>query len=743
MLIRKIQIIRVETLMRRILAFILIGLISTPLKAGDSRLTFDDIFKNNIFHTADIGRITWIPGQDAYAFTKLDTVNKGYNVLSVDLVKNDTTVLVPSSALFIDDSPVAVQSFSFSKTGELILIQKSVHRIWRRSRSGTYAIYYRTSGKLLDLCPDEELRNVKISPDETQVAYVKSDNNIYVFNLKAKRERRLTRDGSETILNGHPGWLYEEEFSLVDGYRWSPDSKSIAFWREDQSMVKQFTIIDNTEYYPEPQSIYYPKAGETNPVMKIGIVGVTSGRIRWIDGGSDPDVYFPRMDWVAPEKSTDGKAKLAVPWLNRRQNDLQLWLVNPQTGKYKIVFEDQDPAWVDVNDDTHFLPAGDILLTSSRSGFRHIYRLSVSSGNLEQLTRGDWDVTSVVRVDEASGFIYFYGRRDGRINQTVYRVPIAGGEIEKITADIGWNRADFSPTGNCFILNYSSATSPPDYYLCDAEGRRLRVMKESDREQFKPYVFSKTEFMTIPTKDGKELDARIIKPRNFNPAKSYPIIINGYGMPGSKMVNNVWGGSGYYLNQLFAQAGYCVFSVDNRHTSGMGKANEDLGYGDIGKWLIKDHENALDYLGSLGFVDTSRVGVWGWSGGGYFTSLAMTKSPKYFDVGVAIAPVTDWKYYDTAYTERYMDLPRTNPDGYAASSALTHANQLRGKLLLIHGGADDNVHAQNTMVLINELVREGKAVDQFIYPGRNHGIYGGGATYYVFHQLLDYFLNNL
>lgn len=714
--------------------FIMISL----MLAQDSTLTFDKIFKDHVFKTARMEHYTWFPYEDAYLITEKDTSNNGTNFYKVNMVEEDTILFIPSAVTSGDDAPKMMMNYTLSPDGKKLLAQTSMRRIWRHSRAGQFIVIDTETNAIQYIAPGEELRNVKFSPNNQFIAYVKNDNNIYIRDLIKQKEKQITKDGSETILNGHPGWVYEEEFRLYDGYRWSPDSKYIAFWREDQSMVKQFYILHEMDTYPEVESIYYPKAGEKNPVMKIGVASTKWGRIRWMDLGENTDVYFPRMDWISAPNSRDGKQKLVITWLNRKQDHLELWLTDPRKGQHDVIYTDDDTCFLEITNNTRYLDGGDILLTSERSGFQHLYRLNPQTKKLTQLTNGDWDVSEIIFLRDNT--VYFYGTKDGATNRNVYTVSLEGGPITRITEGDGTHSVNFTALGDVFVHRYSAWNQVPVVTLRQFDGTLIRLLEETDTTAFKAYGFVTPELMKIPTPDGLVLDGMMIKPPDFDPSRQYPIIINGYGMPGTKIVINRWGSN---LSQLLAKEEYLVFSFDSRHQSGYGKARINLGYGDIGKWLIQDHQYALEYLGSLGYVDTSRVGAWGWSGGGYFTTMALTKAPEYFDVGVAVAPVTDWKYYDTIYTERYMNTPQDNPEGYKSASAFTYADQLKGKLLMIHGSADDNVHVQNTTALVNEFIRLGKDVDEFIYPDRNHGIYGGGATYHVFKQLYDYFLENL
>ncbi len=704
--------------------------------AQDSTLTFDKIYRDRVFSNARMERFTWFPGEDAYLITEQDTSNGGRTFLKVNMVENDTLEFISSDMTSGENALQMMMNFTFSNDGRYLLSQVSMRRIWRHSRAGKFILIDTETNTYHDIGSGDDLRNVKFSPTGTHIAYVKDDNNIYVWSIQKQKEKQITKDGSNTILNGHPGWVYEEEFRLYDGYRWSPDGKYIAYWREDQSMVKQFHMTrEVSDTYSEVESIYYPKAGEANPYMKIGVVSIGWGRIRWIDLGEETDRYIPAMEWIT---LLDGKQQLVITVLNRKQNHVEWMMVDPKTNDSAVIYSESDTCFVEMRQDEVITDTGLIYFVSERSGYNHLYRLNPPNSEFVQLTGGNWDIRDLLGVynDKA----YFYGYKDGLTNRHLYSVSLKSGELRKISDLDGTHTATITPSGGYYVHRYSSWETPPVVSLRNIEGELVRIIEETDRQQYDQFGTLQTDLIEFVTPDGLALSGALIKPPNFDPTKSYPVIVNDYGMVGAKRVANRWIGN---INRLLATSGYLVFSMDTRHSLGYGKENINRGYGDIGKWLIQDNLYALDYLGSLGYVDTTRVGAWGWSGGGYFAALALTKTPEAFDVGVAVAPVTDWKYYDSIYTERYMGHPEDNPDGYTSASVFTYADQLKGKLLLLHGAADDNVHAQNTTALANEFVRLGKDVDVFIYPERNHGIYGRGATYHVFKQIYDYFTENL
>jgi len=408
-----------------------------------------------------------------------------------------------------------------------------------------------------------------------------------------------------------------------------------------------------------------------------------------------------------------------------------------------LIIEDVDSAWVDVHENPLFLTDGSFLFTSERSGYRHIFYAASDGTIISQVTDGEWEVKRLVDVDEEFGKIYFTANRESILEQHFYSVNPDGNGLLQLTSGPGWHSPQLSPTKSYFIDSYSSSKIPQRILLKTIQGETVRVMVETDMEPYLEYDFTYPEFFDFTTADGVTLKGMITLPWNFDEEKKYPIIINGYGLAGSQMAADWWGGRNYLWHQYMAQNGHIIVSINNRQTGGRGKAFKNLGYRDLGKWLINDHIEAVNYLGKFPYADTNRVGVWGWSGGGYFTALALTKGADYFTTGVSIAPVTDWRLYDTAYTERYMGLLSENEAGYDTASVLTYIDQFKGKLLLVHGTGDDNVHAQNTLWLMDKFIESGKQVDMLFYPSRSHGIHGDNATYHLYSRMAEYFFENL
>ena len=706
---------------------------------GNKKLTLADVTGKSPFETASLGRITWIPDEDAFIVRHDGALKK------VDVVSGDTTIFMDSTSFMLSDPeftqapwrPDFVPStFSFSEDGSKILFLSERKQIWRRSYFGTFWVMDAASGEIQSVSKDNsDLRNVKFSPDGSKVAYVRKDNNIYVFNLKSKREKKLTRTGSEVILNGHWGWVYEEEFGSFDGYRWSPDSKSIAYWEEDQSAVPIFKLIHELDLYPTLEEIRYPKAGETNPTMRIGIVSVNGGRTKWLDIGDNYDTYYPWLKW------TDYNELIAMQ-MNRKQNEWTLLTIPVKRGKTAYGLKETDPnGWVSLHRQYHFLENGNILWMSERSGWNHLYINNPDGKQIRRLTSGNWEVTRIVHIDEESGITYFMANKDSVTGSRLYSVDFDGKNLSLLTPEPGMHSVSVTPSGEYFIDAFSSVSHPRKIILKNMDGSAVRVLAETDKTQYEEYGWSLPQFLQFKTQDGSEtLDGILTLPPDYKKGDKVPVIVYGYGMPGTQIVRNRWGG---LWNQFLAQEGYAVFSMDARGMSGRGEAFKNLAYLDMAKYLAKDTKTGVQYLINQGIVDPDRIGAWGWSGGGYFTGLMLTKNADIFDVGVSVAPVMDFRLYDTIYTERSMGHPKQNKDGYDSTSVLSYVDRFNGKMLVMHGTGDDNVHSQNTVQLTEAFIKAGKQVDTFYYPGRRHGISRGNARAHVYQKMFVYFKENL
>jgi len=723
-------------------SIVFFSILISVLFAQRKDLSLEDVFKNPPFEFATIGQWNWIPKSDSYAFLMRDTSRNVTSLFKYDLATGDTTLYISGENFKYKGKQLSLNNYIFNAQREKLLLVTDLQRIWRHSISAIYYLYDLKSQKVLELADGDRLRNVKFAPNGKSVAYVKNDNNLYVIDSKNNKEKRLTKDGSFDILNGHYGWVYEEEFGSFDAYRWSPDGKFIAFAREDQSFVKRFPLIDELSIYPDVKMHHYPKVGEKNPIIDIGIFNVNTRRTKWLDLKTDEEMYYPRFAWLQNFQTNSGNQELIVRRINRHQNRLEFVRFDVKKGKGKIFWTDRSPAWIELTDNLFFLKDGSFITLSERSGFRHIYHFD-KNGNIKRIiTTGDWEVSEIAALDEKNGTIYLIGKKDSPIQANLYSVKLDGSDFRLLDNRMGWHQTTFSPTNNYYIDTYSTANSPAEITVHDATGKKLRNLSITDPVQFEDYEFSKIEFIQVPTSDDSTLlNAMIALPRDFNPQNKYPVIVYGYSGPGSQTVidrqaRGLWS---KYMNQ----EGYITFSIDPRGTGGRGTQFKHLAYRDIGKWVVYDQVEGTKYLSSLPYVDSNRIGIWGWSGGGYMTALCMTKGAPHFKVGVAVAPVTDLRLYDTIWTEAYMGLLSENKEGYDNASVLNYADQLQGKLLLIHGTGDDNVHPQNIIQLMDEFIRVDKHTDMLLYPNRNHRIIGGNTTFHLWTRITNYFKENL
>ena len=650
----------------------------------------------------------------------------------VDLALGDTTIYLDSSVFNHEGAYVPVLKWNLSKDGSMMLIQSQRDRIWRHSNTGTYYILdiaQRSLAKVSD--KNDLLRNVKISPDNRWLSYIREDNNLYAYNIKRKREKKLTRTGSETILNGHYGWVYEEELSGFDGYRWSPDSKYIAYVEEDQSEVGRFTMIDELQLYPDVQQVFYPKAGSTNPMIRIAVINVQGGGKKFVKIDSEADVYYPWFEWYDNEV-------LWIMRLERLQKKWQMIYADVVSSKtMKGITETDKNGWVELHESSKILKNGLFIHISERDGYQHIYLERPNGRFTVPITSGQWEVKEIVHVDERRELIYFTSNKRSVLENHLYRVRFDGTGMKILTPESGFHSVSMHPGGKNFIDSYSSIDQPPVIKYRNSDGSLVRVLGETDLSNFDLNEISKPSIVRFVADDKQTvLNGIVTLPQDYKKGKKYPLLVYGYGMPGTQIVYNRWQAG---FQQFLAKEGYVVFSMDSRGMSGRGRDFKNLSYGDMANYLAKDQATGVRWLTDQGYVNKDKIGAWGWSGGGYFTCLMLTKNSDLFSVGVGVAPVTDFRLYDTAYTERYMGLPQDNQSGYDSTSTMSYVDRLKGKLLLMHGTNDDNVHSQNTTKFVEACIRADRPIDVMYYPTRNHGIYGHNATKHVYKKLFEYF----
>ena len=598
---------------------------------------------------------------------------------------------------------------------------------------------------------DEEIEDPKFSPDGKWISFSRSAN-LFVVNLATGTTKRLTTGGSEEVLKGELDWVYPEELDTRTAYWWSPDSSKIAYYEMDERPVTRYPIMDMSSPTGGTEYTRYPQAGEANPIVRVGVVPVTSDgnpETRWMDTGANTDVYLARVDWLRDSQ------RIAIQRLNRGQNQLDLLFCDVATGASKTVLTEMDKYWLNISDDLYFFSDNKRFLWSSeRSGYRHFYVYDDSGKQLMQLTSGDWGISDLggfgpgaanhPAVDEKRGYVYFISNKDDVRNTNFYRVSLNDKSLTRITKESGTNSAKIAPDFSAFVNTYSNAATPSKQELRRMDGTSIAVISEGKIPELAEYKLTPVEFVEVSADDGTKLNASIVKPPDFDASKKYPVLIDVYGGPHVQLVRNAWGGLGYLWQQVLAQKGYIIFSLDNRGSWGRGHAFETPIYHQMGKVELQDQLAGVKYLKSLGYVDPTRIGITGGSYGGYMTLEALFNAPGVFKAGIADAPVSDWKLYDTIYTERYMGRPQDNAEGYKNSSPVNEAGNLKGKLMLVHGTGDDNVHFANSVEVINALIDSGLYPDQLmVFPGRGHGISDAAARALSIQRTMEFILKNL
>ena len=577
----------------------------------------------------------------------------------------------------------------------------------------------------------------KISPDGKFVSFVR-DHNLWLVSVANGKERAVTQGGTEEIRKGELDWVYSEELEIKTAYWWSPDSSSIAFLEMDERKVSQYPIVNFSSPSGEAETKRYPVAGGANPIVRVLVASLRGNEPRAMDIGAETDIYIPRVNWLIDSKH------LAIQRLNRTQTVLDLLITNSTNGESRITLTEKDQYWINVSDDLYFLKDGKRFLWSSeRSGYRHLYLYDLSGKELAQLTKGEWEVTALDAVDESKGFVYFTATEKSPLERHLYRLALDGSRFTRVTKDEGTHAAVLSPTAAAFYDTSSNVATPPRQDLYRADGSRIASINENKVAELANYHLSPMEFLTVKSHDNILLNASIIKPPDFNPQKKYPVLVYTYGGPHVQVVRNAWGGANFLWHQRMAQAGYIIFSLDNRGSNGRGHLFEEPIHFRLGAQELSDQRDGAQYLRSLPYVDSNRIGIWGWSYGGHMTLHAMFEDPEDFKAGFACDPITDWRYYDTIYTERYLGPLQKNEESYQESSPVKNAEKLRGKLLIAHGTGDDKVHFANTLAVINDLIEAGKYVEVLAFPGRGHGMSDPAARRVLMQRATQFFLNNL
>lgn len=633
-----------------------------------------------------------------------------------------------------------IDQYTFSKDEKKILIANNSEQIFRHSFVADYFIYDTTTKSLTQLT-DYKVQEPSFSPDGSKITYV-YQNNLYFYDIALKKHTQITTDSKKNnIINGVTDWVYEEEFSFVKAYDWNLDSNKIGFIRFDETDVPQFSMdLYNEGLYPLQSVFKYPKAGEKNALVSLHIYDIKTGITKKINLDNYNDFYIARIKW------TNDPNTLSAQILNRHQNNLDLLFVDGNSGTTKVVLNEKDKAYVDVTDNLTFLKDNSFIWTSEKEGFNHIYHYDKTGKLKKQITKGPWEVTHYYGFDEKNSMIYYQSVENGSINRDVYAIKIDGSNKTRLTSQTGTNTATFSPNFQYFINSYSSAKNAPKYTLNDSKtGKEIKVIASNEKleEKLTNYNLPSKEFFELITEKGHKLNTWIIKPTNFDTSKKYPVFMFQYSGPGSQQVANKWNTNDDYWFKMLAQQGYIIVCVDGRGTGFKGAEFKKCTYKELGKYEVIDQIDAAKVIGNYSYVDKTRIGIFGWSFGGFMASNCIFQGADVFKTAIAVAPVTSWRYYDSIYTERYMQTPQENAGGYDNNSPITHVNKLKGNFLLIHGTADDNVHVQNTMKMIEALVQANKQFDWAIYPDKNHGIYGGKTRLQLYTKMTHFIKEKL
>lgn len=718
---------------------IFLSLLLAPaiLLSGEPSITLEQIWKDRYFAPKNIRLGKSMNDGIHYSIIEKQT---DINIYSYESGELQRTVFTTEGKLTDERGRGArVEAYYFSPDEKTLLIGIGRESIYRRSYLAEYYVWDTESSQLSPLSEGTRQSLPIFSPDGSKVAFVR-DNNVFIKDLVKNSETAVTTDGLfNHIINGTTDWVYEEEFGFTQGIHWSADGSKLAYYRFDESHVKEFNMVIYGSLYPEDYRFKYPKAGEENSLVSIHIYDVASGKTVTVDTGSEKDQYIPRIKW------TRNPGLLTVMRMNRHQNQLEILLVNATSGASDILYSENNLYYIDGNDDLTFLEDGKhFIISSEKSGFKHLYLYDMQGRQVRALTSGQWDVQRFLGVDEGRRLVYYTSHEESPLTNNLYSVRIDGRRKTKLTTGNGMHSPSFSSGFRFFINQFSSANTPPVFSIHQADGKLIKVLEDNNElaQKAKDHGFVAREFFSFNTSEGVSLNGWIMKPADFDPAKEYPVFMYTYGGPGSQTVVDRWDAANGVWYQMLTQMGFIVVSVDNRGTGARGEYFRKMTYLELGKNETIDQIEAAKYLGRLPYVDSKRISIFGWSYGGYLSSLCLAKGADYFAAAIAVAPVTNWRFYDTIYTERYMRTPQENPAGYDFNSPINHVESIKGAFLLVHGSADDNVHYQNTMEMAGALIDANVPFELAIYPNNNHGIAGSNARLHLYEHMTRFLRDN-
>ncbi|MFA9189744.1 S9 family peptidase [Flavobacterium sp. FZUC8N2.13] len=719
----------------KLLSFVLFLL--SMVVFAQQKITVESIYRG-AFRTQDMDELHSLKKSNQYTVLNFNQAAQSTQIDLYDFASLQKIATIIDSNNH-KDMP-AIDGYTFDSDEKKLLLACNSSPIYRHSFTADYYLYDISKKELTKLF-DLQIQEPTFSPDGSKIAFAK-ENNLYVYDIASKTTTQITADGKKNaIINGICDWVYEEEFAFVRAFDWSSDSKKIAFIRFDESEVPEFSMtVFNQQLYPEVETFKYPKAGEKNSQVSLHIFDLVSKDSKMVDLSNYSDFYIARMKW------TNDANVLSAQVLNRHQNNLDLLFIDGSSAAKKVVLNEKDKAYIDVTDNLTFLKDNSFIWTSEKDGFNHIYYYDKTGKLKNQVTKGNWEITKFYGFDEKTNTVFYQSTENGSINRGVYKTGLNGKNKVALSNELGTNEATFSPNFDYYIRAFSSVNQPTTYTLNEVKSaKELKVIENNAAlaNRLKEFNLPTKEFFVLKTEKGNELNAWIIKPKDFDSANKYPVFMTQYSGPGSQQVANQWNSVDDYWYMMLSQQGYIVVCADGRGTGFKGAEFKKVTQLQLGKYEVEDQIDAAKVIGNYPFVDKTRIGIFGWSYGGFMASNCILKGNDIFKIAIAVAPVINWRYYDSVYTERYMQTPQENPSGYDDNSPINFASKLKGKYLLIHGTADDNVHVQNSMEMMNALIKANKQFDSQIYPDCNHGIYGGMTRIQLFNKMTNFIQENL
>lgn len=719
-------------------ALLLIGLLASYAQSG--LITLEDIWQYGTYRAERVQGLRSM--NDGLHYTAIEGSGKEKSIIKYGYSKGEAVAtIVAAAALTFEGKALTMTNYTFNADETQLLISTEPQKLYRHSSSHVFYTLNLVTGKVRPVAGGAQVFHATFSPSSDRVAFVK-DNNLWVEHIASGVTVRLTENGMKNaLINGMSDWVYEEEFAFTQAFAWSPDGKHIAYYEFNEEHVPEFTMMRyGSELYPQKETFKYPKAGEANSIVNLYIVNPETGHRAKVDIGADTDIYIPRIQW------TRDPNLLSVQRLNRLQNKWELLFANAKDGSTRTILTEESKTYIDITDDLTFLDNGKQFIHSSeRDGYNHLYLYGMDGKPVMQLTSGKWVVTKFYGVDAKGKDFYYQSTEEGSSQRHIYSASLDGKWKRKLTPERGHNDAGFSSGMRFFINSNSTADIPPVITLHNAKGKQIRVLK--DNKHLKDLVTQagmvKREFFTITPPHGISLPAWVLKPANMDTSKKHPVLLYVYGGSGRTYVEDSWYVPNILWMQYLVQEGFVVVAVDPRGTDNRGRDFKHSVYMELGKLETEDCIETAKYLATLPYVDKDRIGMFGWSYGGYLSSLAVTKGADYFKAAIAVAPVTNWRYYDNIYTERFMRTPQENPSGYDDNSPVNHVDKLRGSYMLVHGSGDDNVHFQHSMVMIDALVKANKQFDLMVYPDLDHGIYGPNSRLHLFTKMTDFLKKSL